>query len=398
VTRHSIVRSLLFLGWKLLATAKGADDVTMIGAERPDTGVAVILGVDTHLEFHVAVAVDHLGRRLGELSVPTTVKGYEMLLCWAEGFGPVGCAGVEGTSSYGAGLARHLRAKGIEVLEVERPKRQRRGSRRNLEKSDSSDAEAAARAVLAGEASGVPKSGDGLVEMIRALRAARRSAIKARTQAANQLQGMRVTAPEQLRRRLCGLSTKELVCVAARFRLGDDPRDVPTATKFALRSVARRYQVLSAEIAELEAHLDRLVAQVAPELVSLPGIGTENAATLLIVAGDNPQRLGSEASFANLCGVSPVEASSGKVVRHRLNCGGNREANRALYMICLARMRRDRRTQEYVARRTAEGKSKREIIRCLKRYLAREVYRVLVSRGARSSPTGTKAEVHSSAA
>ena len=213
----------------------------------------------------------------------------------------------------------------------------------------------AARAVLAGEASGVPKSGDGRVEMIRALRAARRSAIKARTQAANQLQALRVTAPEELRHRLRGLSTKELVSVAARFRLGDGPRDVPTATKFALRSVARRYEALSEEIAELEAHLDRLVAQAAPELVSLPGIGTDNAATLLIVAGDNPQRLRSEASFASLCGVAPIEASSGKVVRHRLNRGGNREANRALYMICLSRMRRDQRTQEYVARRTAGG-------------------------------------------
>jgi len=360
------------------ATSKGAWDVTTISAERPDTEVAVILGVDTHLDFHAAVAVDHLGRRLGEASVPTTVKGYERLLCWAEGFGPVRCAGVEGTSSYGAGLARHLRAREIEVLEVERPKHRRRSSRSNVEKSDPSDAERAARAVLSGEASGVPKSGDGRVEMIRALRAARRSAIKARTQAGNQLQGLRVTAPEELRNRLCGLSTKELVSVAARFRLGDGPRNVPTATKFALRSVARRYEVLSAEIAELEAHLDRLVAQVTPELLSLPGIGTENAATLLIVAGDNPQRLRSEASFASLCGVAPIEASSGKVVRHRLNRGGNRQANRALYMICLARMRRDPRTQEYLARRTAEGKSKREIIRCLKRYVAREAYRVLI--------------------
>jgi transposase len=273
-----------------------------------------------------------------------------------------------------------LRARGIEVLEVERPKHRRRSSRRNLQKSDPSDAERAARAVLAGEASGVPKSGDGRVEMIRTLRAARRSAIKARTQAANQLQALRVTAPEQLRNRLRGLSTKELVSVAARFRLAGGPSDVPAATKFALRSVARRYGALSAEIAELDAQLDRLVAQVAPELVALPGIGTDSAATLLIVAGDNPQkRLGSEASFASLCGVSPIEASSGKVVRHRLNRGGNREANRALYMICLARMRRDRRTKEYVARRTQEGKSKREIIRCLKRYVAREVYRVLIS-------------------
>ena len=275
------------------------------------------------------------------------------------------------------------------MLEVERPKHRRRSSRSNVEKSDPADAYSAARAVLAGEASGVPKSGDGEVEMIRTLRAARRSAIKARTQAANQLQGLRVTAPEQLRHRLRGLSTKELVCVAARFRLGDDPRDVPTATKFALRSVARRYEALSEEIAELDVHLDRLVAQVAPELLSLAGIGTDSAAMLLIVAGDNPQRLGSEASFANLCGVSPIEASSGKVVRHRLNRGGNREANRALYMICLARMRRDPRTQEYVARRTQEGKSKREIVRCLKRYVAREVYRVLISCVACSSPIGS---------
>ena len=356
-----------------------------IGAEWSETKVAVILGVDTHLDFHVAV--DHLGKRLGESSVPTTAKGYEKLLRWAEGFGPVGCAGVEGTSSYGASLARHLRAEGIEVLEVEHPKRRRRSSRRNAEKSDSSDAELAARAVLAGETSGVPKSADGRVEMIRTLRAARRSAVKARTQAANQLQGLRVTAPDELLDRLRGLSTKELVSVAARFRLADNPRDVPSATKFALRSVTRRYEALSEEIAELDAHLDRLVAQAAPELVSLPGIGTDSAATLLVVAGDNPQRLGSEASFASLCGVAPIEASSGKVVRHRLNRGGNRQANRAQYMICLARMRRDPRTQEYVARRTTEGKSKREIIRCLKRYVAREVYRVLVTYGARSSPT-----------
>jgi transposase len=380
VTPHStFVRSLLLLGWKVTATLKGAWDVTMIGTERPETKVEVILGVDTHLDFHVAVAMDHMGRRLGESSVPTTVKGYEGLLCWAEGFGPLRCAGVEGTSSYGAGLARHLKSQGIEVLEVERPKRRRGGSRRNVEKSDPSDAERAARAVLAGETSGVPKSGDGRVEMIRTRRAARRSAMKARTQAANQLQGLRVTAPEELLNRLRGLSRKELVSVAARFRIGDDLRDVPSATKFALRSVARRYEALSEEIAELEAHLDRLVAQVAPELVSLAGIGTDHAATLLMVAGDNPQRLRSEASFASLCGVSPIEASSGKVVRHRLNRGGNREANRALYMICLARMRRDRRTKEYVARRTQEGKSKREIIRCLKRYVAREVYRVLIS-------------------
>jgi transposase len=185
---------------------------------------------------------------------------------------------------------------------------------------------------------------------------------------------------------LRGLSTKELVSVAARFRLREDPVDVPSATKFALRSVARRHEALSEEIAELDAQLDRLVAEAAPELLALPAVGTHHAATLLVLAGDNPDRLKSEASFANLCGVSPVEASSGKVVRHRLNRGGNRDANRALHMICVVRMGSDRRTRSYVARRTAEGKSKWEIMRCLKRYIAREVYRVLVSSAAPAPP------------
>ncbi len=323
----------------------------------------VVLGVDTHLDVNVAVALDQLGRRLGELKVPTTTRGYERLLRWAEGFGPVGCAGIEGTSSYGAGLARHLRAAGISVMEVERPKR--RHLRRNG-KSDPIDAEAAARAVLAGEAVGEPKSADGKVEMIRVLRSARQSAVKARSQAANQLQSLLVTAPEDLRQRLRQLPTKELIATCARFRLGSDPDDVRTATRFALRSVARRHEALSEEIAELDAQLERLVAEVAPALISRPAIGTHHAATLLVLAGDNPQRLNNEASFASLCGVSPIEASSGKVVRHRLNRGGNRDANRALHMICVVRMGSDRRTQHYVARRTAEGKSKWEIMRCLK--------------------------------
>lgn len=334
----------------------------------------VVLGIDTHLDVHVAVALDGLGRRLGELAVPTTKKGYESLLSWVEGFGQVRCAGVEGTSSYGAGLARHLRSAGIEVFEVERPKRRHL---RRQGKSDSRDAESAARAVLAGETAGEAKSADGQVEMIRVLRAARRSAVKARTQAANQLRGIRVTAPEALQQRLRGLSTRKLVGVAARFRLGSDPGNVEEATKFALRSVAQRYRALSEEIAELDAQLERLVTEAAPELVSLPAVGTDHAAALLVVAGDNPQRLGSEASFASLCGVSPVEASSGKVVRHRLNRGGNRDANRALHLICVVRMRVDERTRRYVTRRTSEGKSKREIMRCLKRYVAREVYRIL---------------------
>jgi transposase len=336
----------------------------------------VVLGVDTHLDLHVAVALDQLGRRLGELTVPTTTRGYERLLRWAEGFGPVGCAGIEGTSSYGAGLARHLKAAGVSVVEVERPKRRHL---RRKGKSDPIDAEAAAKAVLAGEAVGEPKSGDGKVEMMRTLRSARQSAVKARTQAANQLKALLVTAPEVLRHRLRELPTKELVTTCARLRPGDDPDNIERATKFALRSVARRHEALSEEITQLDAQLDRLVAEVVPGLISLPALGTHHAATLLVVAGDNPERLRSEASFASLCGVSPIEASSGKVVRHRLNRGGNRDANRALHMICVVRMGSDKRTREYVARRSAEGKSKWEIMRCLKRYIAREVYRILLS-------------------
>jgi transposase len=389
MTRHSIVRSPRRRARSDRDAERGAMDVTMSGRGGSATVAGVVLGVDTHLELHVAVALDQLGRRLGELAVPTTAKGYESLVCWAESFGPVWCAGVEGTGSYGAGLTRHFKTAGIPVMEVERPKR--RHLRRNG-KSDSLDAEAAARAVLTGEVVGEPKSRDGRVEMIRALRTARHSAVKARSQANNQLQALLVTAPETLRKRLRGLSTRELVAVAARFRPGSDPADVQTATRFALRSEARRHQQLSEEIAQLDEQLDRLVAEAAPELVSLPAIGTDHAATLLIVAGDNPERLGSEASFASLCGVSPIEASSGKFVRHRLNRGGDREANRALHLICVVRMARDQRTREYVSRRTTEGKSKREIMRCLKRYIAREVYRVLVSTASGSPSTALSPE------
>ena len=361
--------------------------------KRGNTVDEVVLGVDTHLDFHVAVALDGLGRRLGESTMPTTAKGYESLLSWAERFGPVRSAGLEGTGSYGAGLAQHLKQRGVEVLEVERPKRRHL---RRKGKSDPIDAEAAARAVLAGEAAGVPKSGDGRVESIRTLRAVRRSAVKARTQAANQLRGLLVTAPEGLRQRLRRLSTGVLASTAARFRPGVRPDGPEEATRFALRSAARRYRSLSEEIAELDAQLARLVAEVAPELLDLPGVGTDHAATLLVVAGDNPERLRSEASFASLCGVSPVEASSGKVVRHRLNRGGNRDANRAVHLICVVRMRIDERTQRYVARRTEEGKSRREIMRCLKRYVAREVHHHLPASTASPSSPGSLAETTSS--
>jgi transposase len=349
---------------------------TMDSPTPANAEVSVTLGVDTHKDAHVAVALDGLGRHLGGLSVPATTAGYKRLLGWARGFGTIEHAGVEGTGSFGAGLARFLRTEGIEVFEVIRPKRR---DQYRSGKSDPIDAEAAARTVLAGTATGVPKGADGEVEMIRALRATRRSALKARTQAANQMKALLVTAPEQLRAELRGLPMGKLIARAVRFRPGESLDDVATATKFALRSVARRYRLLSEEISELSEQLDRLVAQAAPELVAVEGVNTDTAASLMIAAGDNPERLKSEAAFANLCGVAPIPASSGKAVRHRLNRQGNRDANRALYVIALSRMSWDERTRNYVARRTKEGKTKKETIRCLKRYVARELYRILIS-------------------
>ena len=343
----------------------------------PTNTEVITLGADTHKDIHVAVALDGLGRRLGTLSVPAIPAGYENLVNWARGFGPLERAGVEGTGSFGAGLTRFLQeAEGTKVFEVIRPKRR---DQYRSGKSDPIDAEAAARSVLAGTAIGQPKDADGEVEMIRTLRITRRSALKARAQAANQIQALLVTAPEGLKSELCELSTARLIEKASRLRPGATLSDVEAATKFALRSVARRYQHLSKEISELDERLNRLVSEVAPQLVAVEGIGTDTAASLLIAAGDNPERLKNEAAFAHLCGAAPIPASSGKTVRHRLNRHGDRDANRALYVIAICRMSCDKRTRAYVERRTKEGKSKKEIIRCLKRYIAREVYRILAS-------------------
>ncbi len=350
-------------------------------------GALVTVGVDTHLDSHVAVALDELGRRLDELHFPTTQAGYARFLRWTTKLGKLERVGVEGAGSFGAGLARFLDESGIEVLEVGRPKRR---DQHRSGKSDPIDAELAARAVLAGTTTGATKGGGGPVELIRVLRAARRSAVKARAQAAKQLKALLITAPEALKAELRGLSTIKLVWRAARFRPGDQPSDVMAATKFALRSIARRYLELSEEITELDGQLSRLVTQTAPDLVAVPGVGIDTAASLLVAAGEDPKRLKSESAFAHLCGVAPIPASSGKVVRHRLNRQGNRDANRALYVVATERMSRDERTRAYVVRRTEEGKSKREIIRCLKRYIARELYGILtgtvVPRPSFSSP------------
>jgi transposase len=333
----------------------------------------IVVGVDTHADVHVGVALSSLGARLGSIQVRTDAEGLVELAAWAEGLGSISCFGVEGTGSYGATLARLLHARGHRVVEVMRADR---ATRRSKGKSDPIDAEAAARSVLSGAACGVPKSADGAVEMIRSLRVARRSAMKAKTQAANQLHALVTTCPVDLREKLGRLPVPSLVEVAARFRVSclDSPE---AAARLALRHLARRHVALEAEISSLDDGLQILVAQAAPSLVSLSGVGTDVAGALLVAAGDNPGRLRSEASFAALCGAAPIPASSGKTSRHRLSRGGDRSANNALWRIVLVRMRYDEQTRTYVTRRTNEGLSKREIIRCLKRYVAREVYRHL---------------------
>lgn len=335
-----------------------------------DPRACCIGGVDTHKDVHVAAVIDGTGHILGTKSFPADAAGYRRLLGWLRSFGELTAVGVEGCGSWGAGLARHLMAEDVTTIEVNRPNRQRR---RRRGKSDTVDAEAAARAVLAGEANCVPKTTVGPVECIRVLRVARRGARKARAQAGNQFHDLVDTAPEALRATLRDGKLKARVAKAARFRCGqpDDPR---AATRLALASVARRWQTLDAEIAALDAELDRLVAATAPELVARHGIGTDTAGALLVAAGDNPGRLEDDSGFAAICGASPVEASSGKTVRHRLNRGGNREANSALWRIVIVRLATEPRTQDYMQRRIAEGKTKREVLRCLKRYVAREVF------------------------
>jgi transposase len=342
------------------------------------TGGPVTGGVDTHAEVHVAAVVDQVGRVLGTCSFPADEDGYAGLLAWLRGHGELVRVGVEGTGSYGAGLARYLAAAGVPVLEVPRPDRQRR---RRHGKSDAVDAVSAALAALRGDDCGTPKSADGAAESIRALRVAREGAIKARTQAANQLRDLITTAPGPLRAQLAGLSTARRVRAAAVFTCGD-AADPAEGSKVAMASVARRWQDLDTEITQLEAGLEALVRRVAaPAYLARTGVGPQSAAALISAAGDNPGRITSEAAFAALCGVSTVDCSSGKQERHRLNRGGDRQANSALWRIAITRLRYDPRTQDYYARRIAAGKTRKEIIRELKRYLAREAYRQLIRPG-----------------
>lgn len=344
-------------------------------------------GVDTHDDVHVAAVLDSAtGRQLDTASFPTTPAGYAALLAWTQTHGVIDSVGVESTGSWGAGLTRHLTAAGIEVIEVDRPDRK---ARRHDGKSDPTDAVAAARAALSGRATVVPKSRDGAVEAIRTLEIVYHAATLDRTRAINQFRALVVTAPNGLRHRLRdGLSLAAQLGRARRFT-DNHPDPIELQTRFAMRELARRIGFLDDQNRRLETRIAALVAAHAPALLGVFGVGPHAAAQLLAAAGDNPHRLRSEAAFAKLCGVCPLPASSGKTSRHRLNRGGDRRANNALFTIVLVRMRYDPATRAYVERRTAEGKTRKEIMRCLKRFVAREIYTAITNPPA-DLPTGAE--------
>lgn len=334
----------------------------------------VVIGVDTHKHIHVAAVMDSVGGILATLTITTDTAGFKQLLGWAASFGNVIAFGIEGTGSYGAALTSFVRRHGHKVIEVARPDRR---LRRLNGKSDTLDAENAARAVLAGFATAIPKTADGVVEMIRQLKVAHDTAVKDRTGAMITLKAMLVHATEDLRRETAKKTQKMVArhCAALRPRGLETPED---ANRHALRSIAKRWIALNDEIKDLEAQIEQLVLQRAPHLLDEFGIGVDTAAEILIVAGDNPERIHSEAAFAKLAGISPVPTGSGMTSgKHRINHGGHRQLNAAIYRTVIVRMRFHEPTIAYVARRTAEGKSKRDIIRCLKRYVIREVYHLI---------------------
>jgi len=335
-------------------------------------------GVDTHKDLHVAAVVDEHNRVLGSQCFPTTRHGYKQMLAWMRSFGQLRRVGVEATGTYGAGLLRYLQNAGVEVLEVTTPDS---GDRRKRGKNDDLDAQNAAHAAFAGKRTVTPKTRDGMIESLRVLKACRKTAVAARRVALQMIHNTVVCAPDELRDTLRKLTRMELIRTLAAWRPDmTDYRNVASAYRIALKSLARRYLELHDEIADLDAMIAAIVDELAPALVTRNSIGHASAAQLLLTAGDNSERLHSEASFAALCGVSPVPASSGKTTRHRLNRGGDRAANSALHIIAIGRLRTDPRTKSYIAKRIAEGHSKLEAIRCLKRYIAREIFSLISQR------------------
>ncbi|KRE64467.1 IS110 family transposase [Arthrobacter sp. Soil761] len=337
--------------------------------------IKVYGGIDTHADTHHIAVIDAAGQRLADVEVPTTAAGYQAALRFLRTWPALVSVGIECTGSYGASVTRVVREAGIEVFEVNRPNR---FDRRLRGKTDVFDAYSAAEAVLSGRATAPPKGGDGLVESLRVLRTSRSSALTARTATINQIKGMLIAAPEQLRARYRGLPNTKLIAALATSRPTKTPVTAAEATAYSLRLLARRWLDLTEQIQDLTRHLKRLLEDHAPALMGVFGCGPDTAAQLLITAGDNPERLRCEAAFAALTGVSPIPASSGKTNRHRLNRAGDRQANSALYHIVIVRLRYDQATRDYAARRTAEGKTKMEIVRCLKRYLVRQLYPLIV--------------------
>ena len=347
--------------------------------------ISVFAGVDTHKDAHVLCVLDSLGRRVRAASFPATAGGYREL---ARAIGdPALCVavGVEGACSFGAGLTSHLAAEGYEVREVLRPKRDRR--RRGSQKNDFVDAERAARAVAAGDGVSIPKSRDGWAEAARPALRAREILVRTQTQTMNAAKALISTAPEPIRARYSGLSGGNLMKSLKRRRpaAGDVLADTLLASLSAL--AATRLDAES-RAAEPGARMESVVRDRAPAMPGIEGCCALSAVELGVAAGDNPGRMRSEASFAMLCGASPIEASSGGTAGYRLNRGGNRRANRALHGIAIGRMCSDERTGRYIARRMSEGKSKREAMRCLKRYMAREAYRALLAPTARRHADG----------
>ena len=338
--------------------------------------VMTVAGVDTHKDTHYAAVITVTGQRLGAAQFPATGAGYRALHEFITCHGPLLRAGVEGTNSYGAGLTRHLLGAGVEITEVIRPKRQ---VRRMRGKSDEIDAYAAATTALAATDTVTAKTSDGLVEALRVTHAARRSALKAHTEVIVQIKSLLVTAPDHIRDEYRDLSTPKLVSrlAASPARTGDDL--VAARTRAALKRLAERYQRLDEEITAYDTDLAELVDTLNPALAQVKGISAVTAAQLLITAGDNPERITSEAAFAMLCGAAPIPASSGKTTRHRLNRGGDRAANSALHRIALVRLATDPDTRAYAEKRIAEGKSKKDILRCLKRAIARQVFHLITN-------------------
>ncbi len=339
---------------------------------------AVVGGVDTHKDLHVAAVVDEQDRVLETRSFATTRQGYRQMLAWMRSFGDLQRIGVESTGSYGAGLLRFMQQAGVTVLEVTAPDRQ---DRRKRGKNDDLDAQNAAHAAFAGNRTVTPRSRDGMIEALRVLVACRKTAVTARRIALQMIHNTIVAAPDGLRDLLRDMTRMQLVRTLAAWRPDlTSYREIEAAYRIALKSLARRYLELHDEIADLDTMIAAIVDELAPNLVTRNSIGHNGAAQLLLTAGGNPDRMRSEASFAALCGVSPVPASSGKTVRHRLNRGGDRAANSALHIIAIGRLRTDQKTKDYVARRVAEGHSKLDAIRAIKRYLAREVFALIMQR------------------